>query len=175
MAALEGIVHPISAARRVMEKTPHVMLVGDGARCDRGDADAGLFGHGRGDGGAFRGVAVVMIIVMPGLAMAGIRAGRVGGRRSGLSAAAAGERHQRDQQAGGQRGTGQGKRHRRSSVDTVSVAATMLWPVRRWISIRAVCAAMAASSWTMACRGWWCRAGTRSWSARPSCCMTASS
>src|ERR1051326_5182903 len=32
VAALEGIRHPISAARRVMEKTPHVMLVGDGAR-----------------------------------------------------------------------------------------------------------------------------------------------
>src|SRR5687768_3288393 len=32
VAALEGIVHPISVARRVMEKTPHVMLVGAGAR-----------------------------------------------------------------------------------------------------------------------------------------------
>ena len=32
VAGIEGIVHPISAARRVMEKTPHVMLVGDGAR-----------------------------------------------------------------------------------------------------------------------------------------------
>jgi isoaspartyl peptidase/L-asparaginase-like protein (Ntn-hydrolase superfamily) len=32
VAAIEGIVHPISAARRVMEKTPHVMLVGAGAR-----------------------------------------------------------------------------------------------------------------------------------------------
>lgn len=32
VAALEGIVHPISAARLVMEKTPHVMLVGEGAR-----------------------------------------------------------------------------------------------------------------------------------------------
>jgi isoaspartyl peptidase/L-asparaginase-like protein (Ntn-hydrolase superfamily) len=32
VAALEGIQHPISAARRVMEKTRHVMLVGDGAR-----------------------------------------------------------------------------------------------------------------------------------------------
>ena len=32
VAGLEGIRHPISAARRVMEKTPHVMLVGDGAR-----------------------------------------------------------------------------------------------------------------------------------------------
>lgn len=32
VAALEGIVHPISVARRVMEKTRHVMLVGQGAR-----------------------------------------------------------------------------------------------------------------------------------------------
>jgi N4-(beta-N-acetylglucosaminyl)-L-asparaginase len=32
VAALEGIRHPISAARRVMEKSPHVMLVGEGAR-----------------------------------------------------------------------------------------------------------------------------------------------
>jgi len=32
VAALEGILHPISVARRVMEKTPHVMLVGEGAR-----------------------------------------------------------------------------------------------------------------------------------------------
>lgn len=32
VASLEGIVHPISVARRVMEKTPHVMLVGKGAR-----------------------------------------------------------------------------------------------------------------------------------------------
>lgn len=32
VAAIEGIRHPISAARRVMEKTPHVMLAGDGAR-----------------------------------------------------------------------------------------------------------------------------------------------
>jgi N4-(beta-N-acetylglucosaminyl)-L-asparaginase len=31
VAALEHIGHPISVARRVMEKTPHVMLVGDGA------------------------------------------------------------------------------------------------------------------------------------------------
>jgi N4-(beta-N-acetylglucosaminyl)-L-asparaginase len=29
--ALEGIKHPISVARRVMEKTPHVILAGDGA------------------------------------------------------------------------------------------------------------------------------------------------
>ena len=28
---LENIMHPISVARRIMEKTPHVMLVGDGA------------------------------------------------------------------------------------------------------------------------------------------------
>ncbi len=32
VAAVEGIVHPISAARRVMEDSPHVMLVGEGAR-----------------------------------------------------------------------------------------------------------------------------------------------
>ncbi len=32
VAGLEGIRHPISAARRVMEKTKHVMLVGEGAR-----------------------------------------------------------------------------------------------------------------------------------------------
>jgi isoaspartyl peptidase/L-asparaginase-like protein (Ntn-hydrolase superfamily) len=32
VAGLEGIKHPISAARRVMEKTKHVMLVGEGAR-----------------------------------------------------------------------------------------------------------------------------------------------
>jgi isoaspartyl peptidase/L-asparaginase-like protein (Ntn-hydrolase superfamily) len=32
VAALEGIRHPISAARLVMEKTVHVMLVGEGAR-----------------------------------------------------------------------------------------------------------------------------------------------
>ena len=32
VAALEGIRHPISAARRVMEKTRHVMLVGECAR-----------------------------------------------------------------------------------------------------------------------------------------------
>lgn len=31
VAFLENIVHPISVARAVMEKTPHVMLVGDGA------------------------------------------------------------------------------------------------------------------------------------------------
>lgn len=31
VAALEHIMHPISVARRVMEKTPHVMLVGEGA------------------------------------------------------------------------------------------------------------------------------------------------
>lgn len=31
VAALERIKHPISVARAVMEKTPHVMLVGDGA------------------------------------------------------------------------------------------------------------------------------------------------
>lgn len=32
VAAIEGIRHPISAARRVMERTQHVMLVGEGAR-----------------------------------------------------------------------------------------------------------------------------------------------
>lgn len=32
VAGLEGIRHPISVARRVMEKTRHVMLVGEGAR-----------------------------------------------------------------------------------------------------------------------------------------------
>ncbi|HQN55949.1 MAG TPA: N(4)-(beta-N-acetylglucosaminyl)-L-asparaginase [Saprospiraceae bacterium] len=32
VAALEDIEHPISVARLVMEKTPHVMLAGDGAR-----------------------------------------------------------------------------------------------------------------------------------------------
>ena len=32
VACLEGIAHPISVARAVMEKTHHVMLVGDGAR-----------------------------------------------------------------------------------------------------------------------------------------------
>ncbi|HEY6564875.1 MAG TPA: N(4)-(beta-N-acetylglucosaminyl)-L-asparaginase [Pirellulaceae bacterium] len=32
VAGLEGIKHPISAARRVMQDTRHVMLVGDGAR-----------------------------------------------------------------------------------------------------------------------------------------------
>jgi N4-(beta-N-acetylglucosaminyl)-L-asparaginase len=32
VAALEGIDHPITVARRVMEKTPHVMLVGAGAQ-----------------------------------------------------------------------------------------------------------------------------------------------
>ena len=31
VAAMEHIAHPISVARAVMEKTPHVMLVGDGA------------------------------------------------------------------------------------------------------------------------------------------------
>lgn len=32
VAALEEIVHPISVARKVMEETPHVMLVGQGAQ-----------------------------------------------------------------------------------------------------------------------------------------------
>jgi len=31
VAAIEHISHPVSVARRVMEKTPHVLLVGDGA------------------------------------------------------------------------------------------------------------------------------------------------
>lgn len=31
VACLEHIVHPVSVARKVMEKTPHVLLVGDGA------------------------------------------------------------------------------------------------------------------------------------------------
>ena len=31
VAALEHIEHPISVARRVMERTPHVLLVGEGA------------------------------------------------------------------------------------------------------------------------------------------------
>ncbi|MEO8794976.1 MAG: N(4)-(beta-N-acetylglucosaminyl)-L-asparaginase [Daejeonella sp.] len=31
VASLEHILHPVSVARKVMEKTPHVMLVGDGA------------------------------------------------------------------------------------------------------------------------------------------------
>jgi N4-(beta-N-acetylglucosaminyl)-L-asparaginase len=31
VACLEGIMHPVAVARRVMEKTPHVMLVGAGA------------------------------------------------------------------------------------------------------------------------------------------------
>ena len=32
VAALEDVLHPISVARRVMEKTPHTFLVGEGAR-----------------------------------------------------------------------------------------------------------------------------------------------
>jgi N4-(beta-N-acetylglucosaminyl)-L-asparaginase len=32
VAALEDIAHPVSVARRVMERTPHVMLVGEGAQ-----------------------------------------------------------------------------------------------------------------------------------------------
>ena len=32
VAAIENIAHPISVARRVMEKTPHVMLASDGAQ-----------------------------------------------------------------------------------------------------------------------------------------------
>lgn len=32
VAAIEGVRHPVSVARAVMERSPHVMLVGDGAR-----------------------------------------------------------------------------------------------------------------------------------------------
>ncbi|MDX1439832.1 MAG: N(4)-(beta-N-acetylglucosaminyl)-L-asparaginase [Rubricoccaceae bacterium] len=32
VAAIEDIVHPVSVARKVMEETPHVMLVGEGAK-----------------------------------------------------------------------------------------------------------------------------------------------
>src|SRR5262249_4362538 len=32
VAALENIRHPAALARRVMEKTPHILLVGEGAR-----------------------------------------------------------------------------------------------------------------------------------------------
>jgi isoaspartyl peptidase/L-asparaginase-like protein (Ntn-hydrolase superfamily) len=32
VAAIEGVVHPITAARRVMERTRHVLLAGEGAR-----------------------------------------------------------------------------------------------------------------------------------------------
>ena len=32
LPSLERIKHPVSVARRVMEKTPHVMLVGNGAQ-----------------------------------------------------------------------------------------------------------------------------------------------
>lgn len=32
VAALEGFLHPISVARRIMEESPHVMLAGEGAR-----------------------------------------------------------------------------------------------------------------------------------------------
>lgn len=32
VAGLEQIRHPVSVARKVMEKTPHVLLVGDGAQ-----------------------------------------------------------------------------------------------------------------------------------------------
>ena len=50
VAALEGIAHPISVARRVMEVTPHVMLVGDGARrfaLDQGFESADLLTEDR--------------------------------------------------------------------------------------------------------------------------------
>jgi N4-(beta-N-acetylglucosaminyl)-L-asparaginase len=45
VAALEGFLHPVSVARQVMEKSPHVMLVGLGARqfaLDQGFAEADL-------------------------------------------------------------------------------------------------------------------------------------
>lgn len=45
VAALEDVLHPISVARRVMDKTPHVMLVGPGARAfalEQGFATANL-------------------------------------------------------------------------------------------------------------------------------------
>jgi len=32
VGGIEDIAHPISVARAVMEKTPHVMLVGEGAK-----------------------------------------------------------------------------------------------------------------------------------------------
>ena len=32
VAALRGIRHPVAVARRVMDDTPHVLLVGEGAR-----------------------------------------------------------------------------------------------------------------------------------------------
>ena len=50
VAALEGILHPISVARRVMEKTPHVLLVGAGARefaLKEGFETAGLVTEGQ--------------------------------------------------------------------------------------------------------------------------------
>jgi len=45
VGGIEDIMHPISVARAVMEKTPHVMLVGEGARAfaiDQGFAPANL-------------------------------------------------------------------------------------------------------------------------------------
>jgi isoaspartyl peptidase/L-asparaginase-like protein (Ntn-hydrolase superfamily) len=48
VAGLEGIVHPVSAARLVMEKTKHVMLVGEGARwfaLENGLATLDVSGH----------------------------------------------------------------------------------------------------------------------------------
>lgn len=50
VAALEGFLHPISVARRVMEKTPHVLLVGEGARqfaLDQGFETAELLTEGQ--------------------------------------------------------------------------------------------------------------------------------
>ena len=54
VACLEHIKHPISVARAVMEKTPHVMLVGDGALVGRfclpDSAQLGSVRSGRGVG-----------------------------------------------------------------------------------------------------------------------------
>ncbi|MEE3263720.1 MAG: isoaspartyl peptidase/L-asparaginase, partial [Candidatus Latescibacterota bacterium] len=50
VAGMTGIAHPISVARRVMEKTKHVMLVGEGARqfaIDEGLAEAELLTEDR--------------------------------------------------------------------------------------------------------------------------------
>jgi N4-(beta-N-acetylglucosaminyl)-L-asparaginase len=50
VAALEGFLHPISVARRVMEKTSHVMLVGEGARkfaLDEGFQETNLLTEGQ--------------------------------------------------------------------------------------------------------------------------------
>ena len=56
VAAVEGVVHPISLARRVMEDTPHCLLVGEGARqfaqFTRGVADPRVGGRQDGDDAA---------------------------------------------------------------------------------------------------------------------------